>query len=82
MKTAVQGETALTTAFDMPDVHASRLRHHSTKGEDGAGARADLPCFPPCANRGVDGIFRPGGGRLQGKFQDQFQDAREHLPER
>jgi len=55
---------------------------HSTKGEDGAGARADLPCFPPCARRGVDGIFRPGEAGSTVNSKMQFQDAWEHLLER
>src|ERR1700722_104838 len=33
--------------------------------------------FPPCAKRGVDGIFRPGGGRSRDEREGaKFQDAK------
>ena len=36
-----------------------------------------MPCFPPCLTHAIDGIFRPGGGRLG----DGFEDVQELLPE-
>jgi len=37
--------------------------------------RLALHCFPPCLIHSVDGIFRPGGGRLWGE------DVRQSLPD-
>jgi hypothetical protein len=49
---------------------------HSTIVEAARFKPQDLPSFPPCLRRGVDGIFRVRRRRSQGEFQD----VREDLP--
>ena len=80
--------TALTAAFRMaqttlpkrPAIPADRAFPTACAirlmAETGRCSRPDMPSFPPCVRRAVDGIFRPGGGRSKTNSKASWRTCR------